>query len=80
MLGRKFETWPATSFSNTIFVIFGIHVIDLSFLKNGLLYFTELPNNGTKKSNRMLVGLDTAAVIQKTDNQDPLDLMDLKAK
>ncbi len=33
-----------------------------------------------KKSNRMLIELDTAAIIPKTNNQDLPDLIDLEAK
>lgn len=40
----------------------------------------ELPEGGTNKLNKMLVGLDTAIVISKTDNQDLPYLIDLEAK
>lgn len=80
MLREKFETWPADFFPNAILVLVGIYVINLSYLEDRSLYITELPNDNIEESQRMLVGLDVAAIIPKTDNQNLPDLIDSIAK
>ena len=80
MLKEEFETWPADLLSNATLITVSMHVTNLGYLKNGPLRFTELPDGGIKKSNRMLVGLDIAVVIPETDNQDVPDFIDLEAK
>lgn len=42
--------------------------------------FTELQDGDMEESNRILVGLDTTAVISVTDDQDPPDLIDLEVE
>ncbi len=66
MLGEEFETWPADLLPDTTLVTVGMHVTNLGYLEDRPPYFTELPEGGTEESNRMLIGLDTAAVIPKT--------------
>lgn len=80
MLGEKFEMWPANPLSNAILITVSMHVINLGYLEDGPPCFTEFSNGSTKESNKMLVGLDTTAVIPETDNQDPPDLIDLEVK
>ncbi len=57
-----------------------MYVTNLGYLKNGPLCFIKLPNGGMEESNRILVGLDIAAIIPKTNDQDILDLIDLEAE
>ena len=80
MLRKKFETWLANPFPNITLIIVGMHITNLGYLEDKSLCFMELPNNGMEKSYRMLVGLDTAAIIQETNNQNLPDLIDLEAK
>lgn len=76
MLGAKFETWPADSPSEAIFVKVGMYVTNLGYLEERSPCFTELPDRNTEESNRILIGLDIVAVIPETNDQDPLDLID----
>ncbi len=80
MFREEFETWPANPHSDAPLITFGIHVINLGYLEDGPPCFTELPDSGTEESNRMLVGLDTAAVIPETDDQNLPDLIDSEAE
>ena len=57
-----------------------MHVINLGYLENGLFCFIELSNGNTNKSNKMLIGLNIATIISKTNNQDLIDLIVLKTK
>ncbi len=57
-----------------------MHISNLSYLEDGPSRFTELPDGGTEESNRILVGLDTAAVIPETDDKNLPDLIDLEAE
>lgn len=68
MLGEEFKTWPADSIPITKLLTIGIHVTNFGNLEDGLPYFTELPDSGIKESDRMLIRLNTAAVI--LDNND----------
>lgn len=72
--------WSTDPLSNATFIMVDIHVINLGYLKKGSLRFTKLSNSGTEESNKMLVGLDIAAVISETDDQDLSDLIDLEVK
>ena len=67
MLGEEFDMWSADSFPNVTFIMVCMHVTSLGYLENGPLCFTELLDGGIKESNRMLIGLDTAAIIPDTD-------------
>ncbi len=80
MLREEFETWLADFFLNTTLITVGMHVTNLGYLKDGPPCFTELPNDSMEESNRILVGLDIATIIPKTDNQDLSDLIDLEVK
>ncbi len=80
MLGEEFEMWPADPLPDTTLITVGMHITNLGYLEDGPPRFTELPDGGTEESNRMLVGLDIAAVIPKTDDQDLPDLIDSEAK
>ena len=80
ILGKEFETWPTDPLSDVTFITVSIYLINLNYLKNGSCCFTEFSNRDTEESNKILVGLDKAIVIPKTDNQNLSDLIDLKAK
>ncbi len=80
MLGKEFETWPADPLSDPTLITVGMCVTNLGYLEDGSRRFTKLPNSGTEESNKMLVELDTAAVIPEADNQDLPDLIDLEAE
>ncbi len=80
MLREEFETWPVDPLPDTTLIIVGMHVTKLGYLEDGPPCFTELPDGGTEESNRMLVGLDTAAVIPETNDQDLPNLIDLEAE
>lgn len=67
MLGEEFNTWSANPFSDMIFVIVSIYVINLGYLEDRCSRFMELSDGSTKESNKMLVGLDTVAVISNTN-------------
>ncbi len=58
----------------------GMDVTNLGYLRDGPPHFTKLPDSGTKESNRMLIGLNTAAVIPETNDQDLPNLIDLEVK
>ncbi len=75
MLGEEFETWPADPLPDTTLITVGMHITNLGYLEDGPPCFTELPDGGTEELNRMLVGLDTAAIIPETDDQDLSDLI-----
>ncbi len=57
-----------------------MYIINLSYLKDGLLYFTEFSEGNINELNKMLVGLDIATVISETDNQNLIDLIDLEVE
>ncbi len=68
MLGKEFETWPADPLPDTTLNTVGMHVTNIGYLKDGPPRFTELPDGGIEESNKMLVGLNTAAIIPETDD------------
>ncbi len=70
MLGEEFETWPVDFFPDATLIIVGMHVTKLGYQEDKPPRFIEFPDGGTEESNRILVGLDTAAVIPETKNQD----------
>ena len=67
---EEFELWPTDPFSNMTFVTVCIHITNLSYLEDRSPHFSELLNSGIEELNRILVGLDTAAIISGTNNQD----------
>lgn len=68
MLGKKYESWLTDLLFNATLVRVGIYVTNLGYLKDKFSCFTELLESDTDESNKMFVGLDTAAIIPKTDN------------
>lgn len=80
MLGEEFDTWLVDPFPDATLITVGMHVTSLGYLENGSPHFTELPDDSTEESNRMLVGLDIAAIILDTDEQEPPPLMDSEAE
>ena len=80
MLGEKFEIWPADPLFNATLIIIGTNVTYLGYLKDRSPCFTKLTDNDMKESKRILIGLDTIAIILQPDNEDLPDLIDLKAK
>lgn len=80
MLEKKFKTWPTNLISNATLLIFGMHVINLSYLEDKPLYFTKFLDGGMKKSNKTLEKLDNTTAISNNDNKYLPDLPDLKAK
>lgn len=68
MLEEEFETWPPEFLPDVILITVGIHVSNLCYLKDKPCCFTELLNDNIEELNKMLVRLDTAAVIPKTDD------------
>lgn len=44
-----------------------MYITNLNYLEDKSSYFMELPNGGTEKSNKILVGLDIIAVISNTN-------------
>ncbi len=80
MLGEEFKTWPADPLPDATLITVGMHVTNLSYLEDGPPCFTQLPDGGMEESNRILVGVDTAAVIPETNNQDLPDLIDSEAE
>lgn len=73
-------TWLRDPLSNIILVIVGMYVTNLCFLKNKSLCFMELKDGDIKESNKIRVGLNRAAIIPKTDNQNLPNLIDLEVK
>lgn len=80
MLRKKIKMWPVDSFFNITLMIISMHITNLDYLEDGPLCFTELFNGDTEESNRILVGLNTTVVILEINNQNLLDLIDLKVK
>ena len=68
MLRQEFEMWLVGPLSNTTLIIICIYVIKLSYIEDRFSYFTKLSDSGMEELNRILVGLDIAAVILETDN------------
>ena len=80
MFRKLFKMWLADLFLDAILITIGIYIINLGYLEDRSLYFTELPNDGTEELNRILVWLDIVAVIQKIDIQNLPDIIDLEVK
>ena len=80
MLKEEFKTWLADPLPDAILIIISMHVTNLGYFEDGPLCFTELSDGGTKESNRLLLGLNTALVISEINNQYLLDLIDSKVK
>lgn len=80
MLGNKFKSWPVNSFFNVIFIIIDMHITYLSNVEAKLPHSTKLSDDNTKKFQKMLVRLDTAAIILEICNQNLLNLINFLAK
>lgn len=80
MLKEEFEIWPVDLLSDITFVIISMYFTNLGYLEDRLSHFTKLLKGDIEKSNRMIVELNTAVVIPEIDNQDLLDLIDLKVE
>lgn len=80
MLKEEFEMWPADLFPNTTLITIGIYVINFGYLEDGPPCLMKFPDGDTKELNKMLVGLDTTAIIPKTNDQELLDLINSKAE
>lgn len=80
MLKDEFKIWSVNLFLDTTFIIVGIHVINLGYLKNRSLCFIKLSDDGTKEINKILIRLNIDVVISETDDQYLLDLIDLKTE
>lgn len=80
MIEEEFETWPTDLIPDTIHLAVDIYVINLNYLENKFPRFMELSNSGTEKSNKMLVGLDTATMIPDNDDDHLLILIDLEVE
>lgn len=50
------------------FVIVGVHVTNLGYLKDGFSGFTEISNGGINNSNNIIVKLDIAIIILETND------------
>lgn len=80
MLKEEFEMWIANCLLNATLVTVNMHITNLGYLEVGFLRFIKIQDDSVEKLNRTLVGLNTAAIISKTDDQDPQDLIDFKDK
>ncbi len=80
MLGEEFETWSTDPLLDTTLVTVGKHITILDYLEDRPSCFTKFPEGGTEESNKMLVELDTAGIISKTNDRDLPDLIDLEAE
>lgn len=78
MLEEEFKTWPEDPISDVTLFTLSMHVINLSYLKDGPLYFTELPDSGTKESNRTFGRLNNTTFIPDNNNKHPPDIPDLQ--
>lgn len=78
MFENEFKTLLVDLFSNTTLAIVNMHITNLGYLEDKLFCFTKLLDSGIEELNKMLLGLDTAAVIPITDNQDLQNLINLK--
>lgn len=72
--------WSADFFLDATLVTVGIDITNLGYLKDRSSRSMKLPDSGIEKLNKILVELDTAAVILEINDQDPTDLIDSEAK
>ena len=80
MFKKKFKIWLTDLLPNMTLITIDIYIIKLGYLENGPPCFTKLLDDNKEKLNKILIELDTATVILKTDNQDLLDLINSKVK
>ena len=60
--------WPVNLFFNVTLITIGMYVTNLGYLEDKFLYFTKLSNGNIEELDKILVGLDIAAIISETDN------------
>lgn len=80
MLKKDFETCSADPLYNVTLITVGIHITNLSYLKDKSFCFIKFLNGNIKKSNKILVELNTSTIILKINDQDLLNLIDLEVK
>ena len=68
MLKEEFETWSIDHLPNTTLIIFGIHITNVGYLEDRCPYFIELSDGNIEESNKILIELDTTAIILKTND------------
>ena len=68
MLKEEFKMWPVDLLPDAILITVGIYIINLGYLEDKFPCFIEFSDGNIDKLNRMLVGLDTTAIIPETDN------------
>lgn len=78
MFEKEFKTLSIDLFSNITLAIVNIHITNLDYLEDKLLCFIKLLNSGIEELNRMLLGLNTSAVIPITDNYELPNRINLK--
>ena len=57
-----------------------MYITNLGYFEDRSPHFTELLDGNMEELNKILVELDTIAIIPEIDNQDLLDLINLEAK
>lgn len=80
IFGEAFKMWSVDSLPNRTLITVSMHITNLDHLKDKTPRSTELPDSGMEKSNRILIGLDTVAIIPETDNQHLPNLIDSEAE
>lgn len=73
MLKEKFEIWPANPILNMSLLAFGMHVINLGYLKDKFPCITKFLNSNREELDLGL-GLDHTAAISDNDDKFLLDL------
>lgn len=68
MLRKEFVILPIDSLFNATIITVDIHVINLDYPEERHFCLTELSDGSKEKLNRILVGLNTTAVIPESDD------------
>lgn len=76
---KEFESWLSDPIFDTILFTFGMHVTNLGYLEDKVLYITKILDGDTKELDLGL-GLDYTVAISDNDNQPLTDLSNLKVK
>lgn len=80
ILREKFKIWQVDPFFDTIFITLSLYVLNLSYLEDKSFCFTKFIDSGIKELTKILIRLDTAAIILKTDDQDLSNLIHLEVE
>lgn len=80
MLGKESEMWPADPLPNVTLITVRIQITHMGYLEEASSLFTEHSDGGIEKSNKLLIELNTTAIIPEINNQNLMDLIDLKVK